>query len=282
MRITQNNGVISVYLDDVSRGWQKIVYLFSDVHIDSTYARREAYFSHLERAKKEKSLILDGGDLFDAMQGRFDPRRNLDELRPEYRREDYYDFVVSDVSRLLSPYAESFVAFGTGNHELSVRKFANIDLTERLVYELRRLGSPALRMGSKSWIRFMLLSSGKPRGSILLRYSHSGGGSFSPVTKGVLETNRQAVYLPDANIVWNGHNHHGWIFPISRERLSNKGTVYQDLVWFVRTPGYKSEYVLGDLGYAAQRALGPTPIGCIRLVLEYSAFPTVKAELVLE
>jgi len=282
MKITQSNGVISVYLDDVVHGWSKSVYLFSDVHFDSVYSQREIYLDHLERAKREDALIFDGGDLFDAMQGRFDPRRSMDELRPEYRREDYYDFVIQDVANYLKPYARNILVFGSGNHELAVRKNANTDLTERLVQELRREGAPTVRMGFKGWIRFMFIkSSGNSTGSIVLRFSHSGGGASAPVTWGVIETNRQAVYLPDADVVWNGHSHHGWVVPISRERLSNKGTVYQDLAWFVRTPGYKAEYLNDDIGYAAQKAAGPTPIGCIRLTLEYNDLPMVKAELVV-
>lgn len=277
----QRNGVISVYLEGVTREWRQVVYLFSDVHFDSVYSRRETYFEHLESAKRENALILDGGDLFDAMQGRFDPRRSMDELRPEYRREDYYDFVVQDVAEHLKPYCSNILALGSGNHELAVRKNANTDLTERLVQELRRAGAPTVRMGFKGWIRFMLIkTSGNPVGSIALRFSHSGGGANAPVTRGVIETNRQAVYLPDADVVWNGHNHHGWIVPIARERLSNKGNVYQDLAWFVRTPGYESGYLLDDDGYAVQRALGPHPVGCIKLMLRFDDRPLVHAELI--
>lgn len=282
MKITQNNGVISVYLNGVTHGWQQVVYLFSDVHFDSVYSARDKYFGHLEAAKKENALIIDGGDLFDAMQGRFDPRRSMDELRPEYRREDYYDFVVQDVAKNLLPFSKNLLVLGSGNHELAVRKNANTDLTERLVAELRRERSPVVRMGFKGWVRFMLMRGERSGGSIVLRYSHSGGGASAPVTRGVIETNRQAVYLPDADVVWNGHNHHGWIVPIARERLSNKGVVYQDIAWFVRTPGYKAEYIFNDVGFSAQKATGPTPVGCVRVVLSYDGMPSVKADLILE
>lgn len=287
MKITYNNGVISVYLNNVFHGWQQVVYLFSDVHFDSVYSRREKYLEHLEVAKKENAIVIDGGDLFDAMQGRFDPRRSMDELRPEYRREDYYDFVVQDVAKHLAPFSGNLLALGSGNHELAVRKNANTDLTERLVAELRRNGAPTVRIGFKGWIRFMFMRPGKkngeiPGGSIVVRYSHSGGSANAPVSRGVMDSNRQAVYLPDADIVWNGHNHQGWLVPIARERLSNKGVVYQDIAWFVRTPGYKAEYIADDFGYAAQKVTGPAPIGCVRLVLSYDGAPSVKANLVLE
>lgn len=287
MRVVQNNGIVSLYLDSVHRGWQRVVYLFSDVHFDSIYSQRDFYLKHLEQAKQEDAIILDGGDLFDAMQGRFDPRRSMDELRPEYRREDYYDYVVQDIAKNLQPYSQNIIALGTGNHELAVRKNANTDLTERLVAELRRNGAQTVRMGFKGWIRFMLMRPGKkngeiPGGSIVVRYSHSGGSANAPVSRGVIDSNRQMVYLPDTDIVWNGHNHQGWLVPIARERLSNKGVVYQDIAWFVRTPGYKAEYIADDFGYAAQKVTGPAPIGCVRLVLSYDGAPSVKADLVLE
>ena len=67
------------------------------------YCNRDALMSDLEEAKKRNALVFLLGDVFDAMQGRFDPRRSLDELRPEYRRNDYYDYVVKDVAMLLKP-----------------------------------------------------------------------------------------------------------------------------------------------------------------------------------
>jgi len=58
------------------------IYLFSDVHFDSVMCNRKALEKHLNKAKEEDALIVLGGDWFDAMQGRFDPRSSLDELRP--------------------------------------------------------------------------------------------------------------------------------------------------------------------------------------------------------
>jgi len=49
-----------------------------------------------------------GGDWFDAMQGKFDPRRNMDELRPEYRTEKYFDVVVESSAEFLKPYAKKY------------------------------------------------------------------------------------------------------------------------------------------------------------------------------
>jgi len=269
MNIEINSGVITV-TENIPEDWEKKIYLFSDVHYDSMYCQRDIYIKHLESAKKDDAWILDAEDLFDAIQGRFDPRRNMDDLRPEYRRADYYDFVVNDVASFLMPYADNIIMLGMGNHELGVLKNVNSNLTDRLVSKLREQKSKVVCGGFKGWLRLLVRRNNMPSGSVVIRFSHSGGGGNAPVTRGVIDTNRQAVYLPDADIVWNGHNHHGWVVPIARERVSNKGVIYSDLAWYVRTPGYKAEYLFSSNGFEAQRATGPRPLGCVVVSLIHS------------
>lgn len=270
MEIAQKDGVTTIRLE-FEAGQRQKFYLFSDVHFDSVFCDRRLLQGHLQQAAEDDAYILDAGDFFDAMQGRFDPRRSMDELREEYRRNDYYDFVVKDAANFWKPYAKNLLLMAVGNHELAVLKNANTHLTDRLTAELRSNGSRVVTGGFKGWVRILWkYKNGAEAGSFLIRYSHSGGGHSAPVTRGVIETNRQAVYLPDANVVWNGHSHHGWIVPIARERLSNKGIVTTDMTWFVRTPGYKAEYEQSDSGYLAQRATGPTPRGAVVITLEFS------------
>ncbi len=270
MDIRCENGVVSIVLGEVSDGWRQEIWLFSDVHFDSVYCDRKSYFDHLEQAVKNNALIIDGGDFFDAMQGRFDPRRSMDELRPEYRRDDYYDFVVGDAAEKLAPYSERIVVMGSGNHELSIRKHASTDLTERLVDRLRQKGAPTVRMGYKGWIRLIVKRASTGFRTVKIRYSHSGGGGKSaPVTRGVIDSNRQAVFLPDADIVWNGHNHQQWIMIVPRERITEKGTVYLDHQYHIRTPGYKNDFIVDNMGFAAQLAKGPGVIGCVCVELIY-------------
>jgi hypothetical protein len=279
MDVSQSGGVTTVRID-VEVGQQQKIYLISDAHFDSVFCDRDLFKRHLERALKDKAFILDGGDFFDAMQGRFDPRRSMDELRPEYRRDDYYDFVVRDAAEYLEPFAPSMILMAPGNHELSILKNANTYLTDRLVAELRRRGAPVVTGGFKGWVRVLWrYRNGNDGGSFLIRYSHSGGGHSAPVTRGVIDTNRQAVYLPDAHVVWNGHNHEGWIVPIARERISGKGSVFSDIAWFIRTPGYKAEYESSDIGFAAQRATGPRPRGCAVITLEYTKKGTMSSHI---
>jgi len=275
------SGVITVELNS-EETLEQAVYLISDAHFDSIASDRTVLKRHLDKALSEDALIILGGDWFDAMQGKFDPRRNLDELRPEYRCEKYFDVVVEDSAKFLEPYAKNIIAVTQGNHELAVRKNSNTDLVDRLVFHLRLAGSKAVTGGWKGWFRFLLRSHNRS-GNIKLFYSHAGAGSVAPVTRGVIATNRQAVYEPDADVIWNGHSHTAYIVPIVRERLSVKGKIYNDVGWFLRTPGYKRDWQMQD-GFVAQKGLGPNPIGCAKIHLKFGSvsYPSVSAHLEVE
>jgi hypothetical protein len=232
----------------------------SDNHHDHPTCNRELEKEHLEEAARRKARVFIFGDLFDAMQGRFDPRRSYQELRPEYRRDDYYDFLVKDFTEWFSPYALNLAMIADGNHELSVLKAANTNLPDRLVSALRAAGSPVVHGGYGGWVRFMFHRDGVPQNSARLKFFHGSGGE-APVTRGVIQTNRQAVYLPDADIVVNGHSHNSYYVPISRERLSAKGRQYFDIQHHIRTPGYKQSYGDGAAGWDVTRGGVPKPIG---------------------
>lgn len=274
VKVEQSGAVTSVHFD-VTTGWEQWFLLRSDVHHDSVACAVELEKEHLEEAKRRNAYIIDCGDLFDAMQGRFDPRRSMDELAEKYRRDDYYDYVVQDTAEFYTPYAGNFLLLAKGNHETAVRKNANTDLTDRLVYLLRTgHGSQVKAGGYGGWIRLMFnFSDGQntgPRGSLKVKYFHGAGGD-APVTRGAIHTNRQAVYLPDADIVLNGHNHHAYYIPITRERLSNKGKQFFDLQHHVRIPGYKQSYGDGTAGWEVMRGGVPKPIGAVWMRLTAAA-----------
>jgi hypothetical protein len=269
MEINVQGAVTSLYFD-VFPGWKQTFYLGSDHHYDSVHCNRALLTQHLEQMKDENALGLFVGDWFDAMQGRFDPRRSMEELRPEFRTDKYYDVVVKDSADYLKPYASNILVMARGNHETAVIKNAGTDLLDRLTEKLRMAGGITRTGGYGGWIRLMFnMSDGQntgPRTSIKLKYFHGSGGD-APVTKGVIWTNRQATYLPDADIVVNGHNHNSYIVPIARERLSNKGVQYSDIQYHVRTPGYKQDYGDGSGGWAVEKGMPPKPVGCAWITL---------------
>ena len=260
LKTEQNGNVTSVYFD-VQAGWQKWFMLTSDEHYDSVACNRRRFKQDMETAKQRNALILRFGDFFDAMQGKFDPRRSMDDLRPEFRRSDYYDFVVMDAANYLEPYAKQHLLFGLGNHETGVIRNANTNLTDRLIHELNHRGGDILPGSYGGWVRFMFKASGRAQCSLKLYYYHGKGGS-APVTKGTIDTARQAAYLPDADIVVNGHNHNAYWLPVARRRLSNKGVEYNDACHFIRTPGYKQP-ILARHGFDIEKLTTPKPIGCV-------------------
>jgi len=257
------DNVLTVRLDNISAGWEQYVMLVSDQHHDSPYCNRKLEKAHLDKAIQRDALIFMGGDTFDAMQGKHDPRANYDHLEPFLKKDNYFDAIVEYNAAFYKPYAKNIVMVGNGNHESAVLQHHNISLVDRLVADLNREGGTIHVGGYGGWCRFMLKVSTRNM-SINMKYFHGAGGE-APVTKGVIQTARQAAYLPDADIVWNGHNHNEYVLAVPRERLSGKGKLYKDVCWFIRTPGYNDEYGDGSQGWAIEKGLSPKSMGCVWL-----------------
>jgi hypothetical protein len=252
--ISQNGAVTTITTEG---GFN--VLLTSDVHFDSAMSNRKQFFKDLDVAVKNNMGIIIVGDFFDAMNGRFDPRRDMSALRPEYRRSDYYDYIVKDAADQLSFYAPNILMITTGNHEESVLKNANTDLIGRLTDRLSSASHTVYRGGYGGII---LLRDGQSITPI--KYFHGSGGE-APVTRGAIQTNRQAVFLPDFQVVLNGHSHHAYWIPIERERVTVSGEHYFDIQHHVRTPGYQMSYADGSSGWEVTRGGVPKPVGSFLL-----------------
>ena len=262
-----NAGNVLTVREDAPNGWEQYVLLMSDNHHDSPLCERKVEEKHLKEAREKGAWILQAGDLFDAMQGRKDPRSSYDNLDLALKGDDYLDRLVRFNADFLAPYADNILMIGRGNHETSALKHYGVDLTSNLVYRMRtEYNSPVVAGGYGGWVRFMFTMDKTKKASLKLKYFHGAGGG-APVTRGMIATNRQAVFLPDADVVWNGHIHEGYVTMIQRERLSTAGRVYQDCQWHVRTPGYMNSYRDGSGGWAVESGMAPTPIGCVWLRL---------------
>ena len=66
---------------------------------------------------------------------------------------------------------------------------------------------------------------------------------------------------PDADIIVTGHSHNEWVFPITRLRLTQKGTAYKDRQTHIKIPTYKDDYGDGSAGWVIERGMPPKPIG---------------------
>lgn len=262
--IKKNESTVRVEFTGITAGWEKELLLLSDVHADSKYCDRKLLKMHLDEAMEKNAVILINGDLFDAMQGKNDPRKSYDEIKKDLVRDNYFDGLIDDVFTFFRPYAKNLAMVGYGNHEYSVKRFNGTDLVQRFIHEMRREGSPVVVGGYGGFIRISMYEKNQetPRDSLRIYYNHGSGGE-APVTKGVIQTARQAVWVNGCNAVWNGHNHQAYIVPQPIIRINNKDEVEQDLVYFLRTPGYKSENIDFGNGFAASHNMAPTPKGCI-------------------
>ena len=236
------------------------VLLTSDEHFDNPKCRRDLLKEDLDEALERKAIICNGGDLFCAMQGWGDPRGGKDDIRPEHNNGRYLDSLVDSAEEFYRPYAKNIAFIARGNHELSVIKRKETDLTERLVSRLNANGAAnivALPICSHIMWRIQT----KFKTDAIRMYLHHGYGGGGPVTKGVIQTNRMATYLSDADIVWSGHIHEQWVMPIKRDGTTEHGKAVQSIQWHVRTPTYKDEFQAG--GWHDLRGGPPKPIGCV-------------------
>jgi hypothetical protein len=276
------NNVMTLRYSEISAGWEAWVMLSSDRHHDNIHTLHDLERKHLEKAKERNAIIVDVGDLFCAMQGKYDKRSNMDDIRQEHVGIDYLDRLVTTAAEFYGPYAKHFAVVGKGNHETSILRKHGTDLTSNFVHRLNADYGGDVAIGAYGgWVRFMFKTNKTMARSLKMKYFHGAGGG-GPVTRGVIQTNRQAVYLPDADIVVNGHTHDQWHVPIARERLNNAGTVKRDIVHFVRAGTYKDEYGSGAGGWHVERWGAPKPLGCAWLHFQYDYKNVIKMDVHLD
>ena len=181
-----------------SKKWEQWFLLSSDRHHDNAHSDHALELRHLKQAKDRGAGILDIGDLHCAMQGKWDKRSDLSQCRPEQQEGRYLDSLVECAADFYAPFAANFVMVGRGNHEQSILKRHETDLTERTCERMSAMaGLPVIPGGYGGWVRF-IISYNNSRIQKNLKYFHGSGGG-GPVTRGVIQTNRMAVYLPDAH-----------------------------------------------------------------------------------
>jgi hypothetical protein len=231
--------------------------LMSDVHIDSLKCERNLLISHLKYALERNLKVLIFGDLFDCMGGKYDKRTSKGDLRPEYQVDDYFNAIVEDAARILGPYSEIIEGIGEGNHETSIKKHHEIDLTKMICKELGVTPLPY-----SGFIRFKYeRNGGGARSSKVMYYTHGNGGN-SPVTKGVIQTNRRQVQI-QADYFVSGHNHNEFILPLPRVELTDLNRLKFNNVVHINTGTYKREW--GKSAFSQEKGFSPEVLGCARI-----------------
>jgi hypothetical protein len=135
------------------------------------------------------------GDTFCLMQGRGDPRRGKDEIRPEHNKGNYLQAVVNDAVQWFKPYAKHIALIGYGNHETSVIRNVEFDALQMFVTLLNHECGSYVQLGGYG-------------GAILFGFAHSpntthytrfamhyfhGSGGGGVVTKGVIQLHDEAT-----------------------------------------------------------------------------------------
>lgn len=254
----QAPNVITVTMEGIKEGWESWYLLSTDRHHDHAECDHALERRHLEQAKERGAGIIDGGDLFCAMQGKWDKRADPAALREELHGGNYLNRLVDYAAEFYEPYAKNFVVASPGNHETAILKRHEYNLTQAFCDRLK------IHRGSYAgWVKFRFSYKGG-KGTSLLMYRHHGYGGGGAVTKGVIQTNRMAVYLPDATFVMTGHTHDKWILPLGRHRINRNGQTYQDEQWHIRCGGYKDEFSSGD-GWHVETGKEPKPKGAVWL-----------------
>jgi predicted phosphodiesterase len=258
---------VTVIRMDVAKGFEQRFLLRSDVHHDNPKSRRDMERRHLEEAKERGAGVLDFGDLFCAMPGKYDKRSCKSDVRPEHQKGEYLDALVNCAADFYRPYAENLIVLGDGNHETSIKQRHETDLIERLCGKLSTAGNHVQHGGYSGWVRFMF-SRNKVRQSVRLWYMHGYGGG-GPVTQDVIQAQRQRSYIEGADIIVSGHTHDCWAMESVKLQLNGANVVEHRPVWNVKCPTYKEEYVSGESGWHVGTGKPPKPLGAWWLVFRW-------------
>lgn len=242
--------------------------LRGDVHRDNPHCDQELEKKHLDQALERDAGIIDVGDLFCAMQGKYDKRSNKSDVRPEHQNGEYLDSLVRTAADFYAPYAKNIVALGYGNHETAILSRHETNLTERLAERLReKTGALVPVTGYTGWVRF-ILESGNKRTCRTLWHMHGYGGG-GPVTQDTIQAQRQNAYVEGADILMSGHVHQRWIQENMKIYLDSNGEVKQRHSWYVKTATYKEEYGSGAGGWHIGTGKPPKPLGAWWLKLTF-------------
>lgn len=266
-----SSNVHRLTFSDVSHGWEQYVLLTTDRHWDNAKSKQKLQLKHLERAKEIDAPIIDGGDLFCAMQGKFDRRKSQDALRVEHRGDNYFDQLLDTAESFFTPYADQFAVLGTGNHETSILSHHQLNLTHNLARRLRRASKRddrAFAGGYGGYVMFDFRIHKTVKQAINLKYFHGSGGGGA-VTKGVIQAQRRAANYPSADIVFTGHVHEAWVTTHTREILSRTGKIKNHTQYHICGPTYKEEYGAGKGGWHVEKGRQPKPVGCAWLRFFY-------------
>jgi hypothetical protein len=262
-----------------NRDWEAWALLSADRHWDNPKSLWDLQKEHLELAKERSAIVIDAGDFFCCMQGKYDKRSSKSAVRPEHQGDDYLDSLVETAAEFFKPYRDNMLLIGGGNHESSIKSRHETDLIERLVSQLNVGKKTKVYNGHfggyvSFWFTFGKLDLSRGGGNrsvnkINLKYVHGWGGG-GPITQDMIAQSRRAMMYPDADIILTGHTHDSWVMDRQVEKLSTSGKISLMSQTAIKTPTYKEEYGTGKGGWHVETGKPPKPVGAYWLRFFFS------------
>lgn len=233
------------------------VLLQTDEHWDNLHCDRKLLTRHHEEAIAKNAPIFKFGDVFCAMQGKWDKRADQSQLRPEHRGGNYLDLLVNTATNYYAPFAKNIALITPGNHEGSILKRHETNLLERLHARLREK-STVPHLGSYTgFVQFRFDNGHGSQETILLHYHHGYGGG-GEVTRGMIDNNRtRGQYLADIYV--DGHIHRRNSDENILTCCNGHGRIVRRQQLFLRASTYKDEST-GD-GYHVENGRAGRPLG---------------------
>lgn len=202
-----------------ARDWEFRVLFLSDVHCDNKGFKRNLFKKHCDEALAGGWAIIDNGDFFDAMGGKWDKRSGKADILPELNTDSYLNSLVKFGADLLEPYKKNIVIMGNGNHEQSIKERHEVNLTAMLI---DKLGIDAIIQKYTGWVIFRFADKASNHTATLYR-THGNGGN-APVTKGVIQSARRQDMI-EADIYISGHIHTEYNVPRPKWYLDRNGNM---------------------------------------------------------
>lgn len=262
---------------------QKLAFM-SDLHWDNPKCDRVLLKKHLDRCLAEDRKVIINGDMFCLMQGKYDPRRSKKDIRPEHNKPNYIDAVIQDAVEWFTPYASILLLVGYGNHETAIVKNIETDPLQRFVDLYNFTAGGELSIGGYGgWLTWTIRPYENSRKSVKCNmYYYHGSGGGGPVTRGVIQHQRQMADIEGADLVMMGHVHELYTMVWSKKYLCKNSMVpkIRDVHHF-RTGCYKDEYNDGYMGWHVERGAPPKPIGCVVADLCYAPIDKNSEKLII-
>lgn len=227
----------------------------SDVHFDSRKCDRKLFKKHLDQALERDAWILINGDFLDVMGAKKDPRSIPSHIRPEYMKDGrpYFDLVIEDAVKFLTPYVKNIKILGYGNHETNIVKRQEFDPMKYLHDYLNRVEGADIQLSAYNGATICKFQRTKQGCRYIKKiFHHHGFGGNAQRSKGILSADLLVAQNPWADIITSGHDHQKWSLPYTIRTLNVLNDTWERRrIDIVRSGSYKMKS--DDFGWEVEK-----------------------------